>query len=159
LPPDAPEGQRRLKLAEWIASPANPLTARVLVNRVWHYHFGRGLLATPSDFGASGNRPSHPELLDWLAGDFLAHGWSVKHLHRLILLSNTYQQSSRFDERAAAQDADNRGLWRFSPRRLEGEAVRDAMLSISGQLYRQLGGPSFRPFTIAVFNSHFYTLT
>src|SRR5262249_16948994 len=91
---DAPEGQRRLKLAEWIASPDNPLTARVLVNRLWHHHFGRALAVSPSDFGFNGEKPSHPELLDWLASEFVREGWSIKKLHRLILLSSTYQESS-----------------------------------------------------------------
>jgi hypothetical protein len=159
LPADAVEGRRRLKLADWIASADNPLTARVMVNRVWHYHFGRGLVATPNDFGTLGEPPSHPELLDWLADEFVRNGWSVKHLHRLMVLSTAYRQGSRFDEKASAVDAENRLLWRFAPRRLEGEAVRDAMLSVSGQLNQQMTGPSFRPFTATVFNSTFYTLT
>ena len=159
LPADAPEGQRRVKLADWLASANNPLTARVMVNRVWHYHFGRGLVGTPNDLGAAGERPSHPELLDWLAGEFMAQGWSLKKLHRLILLSNAYQQASLANEKATARDADNRLLWRFPPRRLEAEAVRDAMLSVSGQLNDQFGGPSFRPFDMKIANSSFYTLT
>ena len=126
---DAPEVVRRRKLAEWVADPANPLTARVMVNRVWHYHFGTGLVATPNDFGRNGERPSHPELLDWLAADFLAHGTSLKALHRRIMLSSTYRQSSRYDARAAAADADDRLLWRYPARRLEAEAIRDAMLA------------------------------
>jgi hypothetical protein len=156
---DAPEAQRRLKLAEWIANPSNPLTARVLVNRVWHYHFGRGLVSTPNDFGFNGGRPSHPELLDWLASEFIRRGWSIKKLHKLILMSNTYRQSPRYNQEAAARDGGNRLLWRFAPRRLEGEAIRDAMLSVSGQLNPRMGGPSFRPFTVKVFNSNFYILT
>ncbi|HKB35188.1 MAG TPA: DUF1549 domain-containing protein, partial [Gemmataceae bacterium] len=168
LAADAPEGQRRLKLAEWIASADNPLTARVMVNRVWQYHFGRGLVEAPSDFGFHGGMPTHPELLDWLASEFTGQAsggrqspeaWGMKALHRVIVLSNAYRQSSRFDARAAEVDADNRLLWRFAPRRLEGEAVRDAMLSASGELNRTIGGPSFRPFTVTIFNSHFYTLT
>jgi hypothetical protein len=154
---EAPEGLRRLKLAEWIAHPDHPLTARVLVNRVWHYHFGRGLVGTPNDFGFNGERPSHPELLDWLAGEFVRQGWSLKKLHRLILLSNTYRQSGSYNSKAAAVDADNRLLWRFAPRRLEGEAVRDALLCVSGQLNRAQSGPGFRPFQLTIFNSHFYT--
>jgi hypothetical protein len=156
---DAPDAERRRRLAEWLASPEQSLPARVLVNRVWHYHFGRGLVGTPSDFGFNGERPSHPELLDYLASEFIARGWSVKKLHRLILLSNTYRQGSRFDEAAAKVDAENKLLWRFSPRRLEGEAVRDALLLVSGQLNDERGGPGFRPFTVKVFNSHFYLLT
>jgi hypothetical protein len=159
LSADASEGKRRLKLAEWLTSPDNPLPARVMVNRIWHYHFGRGIVASPNDFGFNGERPTHPELLDWLASEFIAQGWSVKKLHKLLVTSATYQQSSAYNAKAAEQDADDRYLWRFAPRRLEGEAVRDAMLSVSGQLNPQVGGPSFRPFTVTVFNSAFYTLT
>jgi hypothetical protein len=159
LPADGREGARRLRLADWIASPDNPLSARVLVNRLWHYHLGRGLVASPSDFGFNGDRPTHPELLDWLAGELLAHAGRWKAIHRLIVCSNTYRQSTRFDARAAARDADNRWLWRFAPRRLEGEAVRDAMLAVSGQLNPRLGGPGFRPFTVSVFGSNIYQLT
>jgi hypothetical protein len=156
---DAPEGERRRKFAEWVAGPDNPLTVRVMVNRVWHYHFGRGIAATPNDFGFNGERPTHPELLDWLASEFIAQGWSVKKLHKLIVTSATYQQGSAYDAKAARQDADDRLLWRFAPRRLEAEAVRDAMLAAAGRLNDAVGGPSFRPFTVTVFNSHFYTLT
>jgi hypothetical protein len=159
LAADAPEGTRRLKLAEWLTNSDNPLPARVMVNRIWHYHFGRGIVASPNDFGFNGERPTHPELLDWLASEFIARGWSVKKLHKLLVTSATYQQSSAYNAKAAEQDADDRYLWRFAPRRLEGEAVRDAMLSVSGQLNPQVGGPSFRPFTVTVFNSAFYTLT
>jgi hypothetical protein len=159
LSADAPEGERRRKLAEWIASPDNPLTARVMVNRLWQYHFGRGIVPSPSDFGFNGERPSHPELLDWLADEFVRSGWSVKHVQRLILLSATYRQSARPNPTASAVDADNRLLWRFPSRRLEAEAVRDAMLSVSGQLNPRMGGPSFRPFNVTVFNSTFYNLT
>ncbi|MCE9611842.1 MAG: DUF1553 domain-containing protein [Chthoniobacter sp.] len=144
LPPDAPEATRRLKFADWLADPRNPLPARVMVNRVWHLHFGQGLVSTPNDFGASGARPTHPELLDWLAGKFIASGWSVKALHRLIVTSAAYRQSSAANEKAATTDADNTLLWRFPPRRLEAEAVRDAMLAASGQLDLTMGGPSFR---------------
>ncbi|HLK60212.1 MAG TPA: DUF1553 domain-containing protein [Chthonomonadaceae bacterium] len=156
LSADAPEGQRRLKLAEWIANPDNPLTARVMVNRVWHYHFGRGIVGTPNDFGYNGEHPTNPALLDWLATTFIEKGWRLKALHRLILLSNTYRQSARYDAKAAAMDAEDRLLWRFPPQRLEGEAIRDAMLCISGQINWKRGGPSFRPFTEVVNNSHFY---
>src|SRR5262249_21895328 len=158
LAADAPEGKRRLKFAEWVASTDNPLTARVMVNRVWHYHFGTGLVATPNDFGFNGERPTHPALLDWLASEFVARGWSVKKLPKLILLSATYPPAATLNARAAEVDADNRLLWRFAPRRLEGEAVRDAMLYVSGQLNEEAGGPSYRPFTVTIFNSHFYSL-
>jgi hypothetical protein len=156
LDADAPEGLRRLKFAEWVADPGNPLPARVMVNRIWQYHFGRGLVETPSDFGFNGGRPSHPELLDWLAGQFRAGGGTVKRMHRLIMLSATYRQSSRFDARAAGLDSDDRLLWRFPPRRLEAEAVRDAMLAVSGDLNPQVGGPSFRPFTVTALLTNFY---
>jgi hypothetical protein len=155
---DAPEAQRRLKFSEWLANPANPLPARVLVNRVWHFHFGQGLVATPSDFGRSGAAPSHPELIDWLASEFVAQGWSIKALHRWIVTSVTYRQSSDSRPDAVSVDADNRWLWRFPPRRLEAEAVRDAMLAASGNLNLQLGGPSFRPFTTSEYGAMFYHL-
>lgn len=158
IPPNAPEAQRRLKFADWLADPRNPLTARVMVNRVWQYHFGQGLVTTPNDLGVNGGRPSHPELLDWLAGKFIQSGWSVKALHRLIVNSATYRQGSEGYAKAAALDADNLWLWRYSPRRLEGEAVRDAMLVVSGQLNPAMGGPSFQPFTITEFNAAFYHL-
>jgi hypothetical protein len=130
----------RLELARWIASPDNPLTTRVMVNRVWQHHFGTGLVATSDNFGVRGERPSHPELLDWLARRFIEGGWSVKSLHRLILNSAAWQQSCRYDERAAQRDPDNRLLWRMSRRRLDAESIRDALLAASGQLDRTVGG-------------------
>ena len=162
LAADAPEAERRVRFASWLTHPANPLTARVMVNRVWHAHFGTGIVDTPSDFGAAGGRPSHPELLDWLAAEFVARGWSVKALHRLILTSATYRQSADPPAATAAAaarvDADARLLWRFPPRRIEGEAVRDAMLAMSGALNRQAGGPSFKPYTVTQLNTYFYHL-
>jgi hypothetical protein len=146
LAPDAPDADRRRKLAEWIASDENPLFARTIVNRLWHYHFGRGLIETPNDLGFSGGRPSHPELLDWLASELVRQRWSLKALHRTIVLSATYQQSSQPRPDCVAADADNRLLWRYSPRRLEAEAIRDAMLAVSGTLNFARGGPSFMDF-------------
>jgi mono/diheme cytochrome c family protein len=143
LPADAPEAERRVALAQWIADPANPLTARVAVNRVWHYHFGRGLVATPSDFGAMGFLPTHPELLDWLAAELVEGGWSLKRIHRLILGSRTYRQSSAPRPEALAADAGCELLWRFPPRRLEGEAIRDLVLQVAGTLDRRMFGPGF----------------
>jgi hypothetical protein len=143
---DAPEQQRRVALANWIANVDNPLTARVMVNRIWHYHFGTGLVSTPSDFGANGTLPTHPELLDWLARDLMAHGWSMKHVHRRILLSRTYRQSSHPREEALAVDAGSRLLWRFPPRRLEAETIRDSILAVSGTLRHEMGGPGFSCF-------------
>ena len=144
LAADAPESQRRLALAEWIASDANPLTARVLANRVWHYHFGTGLVDTPGDFGFLGSRPTHPELLDFLAQRLRAHGWRLKALHREIVLSQTYRQSSAARADAATLDQDARLLWRFPPRRLSAEEIRDTMLTAAGQLDLTMGGPGFR---------------
>jgi mono/diheme cytochrome c family protein len=141
-----PEAERRGALAGWIASPGNPLTARVMVNRIWQGHFGTGLVETSSDFGRHGARPSHPELLDWLASEFIRSGWSIKHMHRLIVLSAAYRQSSRIDPAARAKDADARLLWRFPSRRLEAEAIRDAMLAVSGRLNPRMGGPGFNMF-------------
>jgi mono/diheme cytochrome c family protein len=139
-PPGAASSGRRSAFARWITSPENPLFARVFVNRVWQHHFGKGLVATPDNFGQSGARPSHPELLDWLAVEFVSGGWSVKHLHRLILSSATYRQTSSVPGRAAAVDPDNRLLGRFPLRRLDAEALRDAMLAVSGELDRRPGG-------------------
>ncbi|MCA9168503.1 MAG: PSD1 domain-containing protein [Planctomycetales bacterium] len=156
LPADAPESERRLKFAQWLADPRNPLPARVLANRLWHWHFGRGLVATPSDFGVNGEAPTHPELLDFLASELIAQHWSVKSLHRLIVTSTTYKQDGTFREAAALIDGDNRLLWRYAPRRLEAEAIRDAMLAVSGRLNSTAGGPSFRNFTTTEFNATFY---
>ncbi len=145
--PNAPtwtKGSGRLQLAEAIASPTNPLTPRVMVNRVWQHHFGRALVTTPSNFGLLGDKPSHPELLDWLAGRFVADGWSLKKLHRLIMLSDTYRQSSRFDADSFRIDGDNRLLWRMSPQRLEVETWRDSVLAVTGELDRSVGGASVR---------------
>ena len=146
LGPTSTEPERRVALARWIGSESNPLTARVLVNRIWQYHFGRGLVDTASDFGRNGTKPSHPELLDWLAIEFIRGGWSIKKLHRLILNSATYQQSSRYLGNAAAIDDQSRLLWRFPPRRLEAEAIRDGMLAVSGTLNLKMGGPGFNFF-------------
>jgi hypothetical protein len=137
---------RRTALANWIASPENPLTARVMVNRIWNYHFGRGIVSTPSNFGVAGERPSQPELLDWLAGEFVRQGWSVKAMHRLIMNSSVYQQASVVDAPAAAAiDPQNRLWWRFPRHRLEGEAIRDAALTVAGRLNPKMGGPSVFP--------------
>jgi hypothetical protein len=146
LDPTSTEQERRVALARWIGSESNPLTARVLMNRIWQYHFGRGLVDTASDFGRNGTKPSHPELLDWLAIEFIRGGWSIKKLHRLILNSATYQQSSRYLGNAAAIDDQSRLLWRFPPRRLEAEAIRDGMLAVSGTLNLKMGGPGFNFF-------------
>ena len=144
LADDSSEAERRLKLAEWIVDRNNALTARVLANRIWGWHFGQGLVSTPSDFGAMGTLPSHPELLDCLAGQLHAENWHWKPIHRLICLSQTYRQSSSFRSDAAAQDGDSRLLWRFPPRRLTGEEIRDSILQVSGKLDRRMGGPGFR---------------
>ena len=147
FPPPGPETSlRRLTLARWIASPDNPLTARVIVNRVWQYHFGEGLVRTPSDFGVMGQPPTHSELLDWLAGWFVEQGWSVKKLHRLIMSSSTYRMSKRWHKEYAAHDPDNNHLWRFPYKRLEVEAMRDSMLAVSGRLNAKMFGPSMYPF-------------
>lgn len=136
---------RRSALAAWVARTDNPLTARVVVNRVWQTHFGRGIVGTPNDFGKQGDRPTHPALLDWLAREFTANNWSIKHLHRLIVTSAAYRQGGRWNESAAKADPENRLLWRMPRRRLEAEAMRDAMLAVSGQLSLIDGGPSVYP--------------
>jgi mono/diheme cytochrome c family protein len=143
LKPDAPESERRASLARWIVDSANPLPARVMVNRVWHYHFGRGIVATPSDIGFNGTPPSHPELLDWLASAYIDGGWRLKPIHRLIVLSSTYRQSSRLDEKAQSVDRENRLHWRMNPRRLEAESIRDAILATSGRVNTRMGGPGY----------------
>jgi hypothetical protein len=132
---------RRLALARWIASADNPLTARVIVNRLWQHHFGRGIVATPSDFGLRGERPTHPELLDYLASELVAGGWRLKRMHRLMLTSETYRQSTHASAEAVAKDPDNRLLSRMNRLRLEGEAVRDSLLAVSGRLNPTAGGP------------------
>jgi hypothetical protein len=154
LPENAPEVEdsvgpttgRRLALARWIADPENPLTARVMVNRLWHYHFNRGIVATPNDFGAQGAAPTHPDLLDWLATEFVQQRWSVKAMHRLMVLSNTYQVASEGEPGKMlptnrAKDLDNRLFWRYNRRRLEAEEFRDSMLSVAGNLNLRAGGP------------------
>ncbi|MFO0937356.1 MAG: DUF1553 domain-containing protein [Gemmataceae bacterium] len=159
LPAEAKEADRRIHLANWIASEKNPLFARTIVNRVWQYHFGRGLVETPNDLGFSGGKPSHPELLDWLANELIARRWSLKQLHRIIVTSETYRQASLPNAKAVAIDADNRLLWRYSPHRLEAEALRDATLSVSGQLNPAVGGKGYmdvRPFIFRT--SQFYEL-
>ncbi len=140
--PTTGEATSRAALAEWLTSPASPLTARVWVNFVWQQHFGRGIVPTPADFGLRGAPPSHPELLDWLATEFVREGWSTKKLHRLIVLSSTWRQASRPDATCAKVDPENKYLWRWTPRRLESEAVRDSLLAASGELDRTMGGPS-----------------
>ena len=132
---------RRLAFARWIANPENPLTARVAMNHLWLRHFGRGIVATPADLGRNGARPSHPELLDWLAGEFMARGWSMKAMHRLILTSSTYRMASTPDDSNLAMDPDNRFLWRMPSLRMEAEIVRDNLLHVSGTLDRGFGGP------------------
>ena len=167
IPAKATDAERRAAVAKWITDPANPLTPRVIVNRLWQHHFGTGLVATPSDFGFNGGRPTHPELLDWLAAELVAPGerpglprpsesdgrgkpgrsqpqpWSLKHLHRTIVTSATYRQSSAFTADGLAKDAGSRLLWRYPPRRLEAEAIRDSILAVSGKLDLTAGGPGF----------------
>jgi hypothetical protein len=140
------EGARRAALARWLVDPQNVLTWRSIANRVWHYHFDRGIVDTPNDLGAMGGQPSHPELLDWLAVELRDGGGSLKKLHRLIVCSATYRQSSQIDEERARVDADNRLLWRMNRTRLDAESIRDAVLQISGKLDLTMGGPSVKQF-------------
>lgn len=146
LPASADEGSRRVALAHWLVDPRNVLTWRSIVNRIWHYHFNCGIVDTPSDLGKMGGVPSHTALLDWLAVEFRDSGGSLKNLHRMIVTSAAYRQSSRSDPRGAAVDADNRLLWRMNGRRLEAESIRDAVLQISGKLDLAMGGPSVKQF-------------
>jgi hypothetical protein len=140
LPADH-KGSGRRELADWVADARNPLTARVIVNRIWGWHFGQGIVSTPDDFGKRGAPPSHPELLDYLTSRFIESGWSVKKMHRLILLSRAYQTASGFDAGCAAKDPRNAYLCQFSPRRLTAEEIRDSILSVSGKLDPSMGGP------------------
>ncbi|MDE0577870.1 MAG: DUF1553 domain-containing protein [Opitutales bacterium] len=142
---ETPEADRRAALARWITNPKNPLTRRVIVNRLWQWHFGQGIVDTPSDFGFGGSTPSHPELLDWLAEELLTQKWSLKAIQRIILNSSVYRQVSNTTH-GSKEDADNRLLWRQNPRRLDAESLRDAVLATSGKLNLQAGGPGFRDF-------------
>ncbi|MGI8602378.1 MAG: DUF1549 and DUF1553 domain-containing protein [Verrucomicrobiales bacterium] len=174
IPPGSVAGAPRMAFANWMVSPQNPLTSRVMANRIWRQHFGRGLVGTPSDFGTHGQKPTHPELLDWLASEFIAHGWSVKHMHKRMLMSATYRQRSatrnqysvisgcrsndqetrntEYLVKATSADPGNHLYWRMNRLRLEGEAIRDSLLAIGGQLNPQLGGPGvFPPIPTAVF--------
>jgi hypothetical protein len=148
IPPDnghTTTGRRRA-LAEWLVSPTHPLTARVMVNRIWQNHFGRGIVATPSNFGKLGQLPTHPELLDWLATEFMRQGWSIKAMHRLMMNTESYQMSSAFfDDANAAKDPGNDYLWRYRQRRLEAEIIRDTILAASGNLNPEMGGEPFFP--------------
>jgi|694.fasta_scaffold00432_34 hypothetical protein len=143
LPVESSDQERRLKLANWIAAKENPLTARVIVNRIWQSHFGMGLVETSNDFGRNGTLPSHPELLDWLANELIHSEWSIKSLHRRIVLSATYRQDSTWNEKSADVDADCRLLWRFPPRRMDAEMMRDSLLALSGRLHHRMGGRGF----------------
>jgi hypothetical protein len=145
-PADAKTSHRRAAFAQWIASPDNPLVSRVWVNRMWQFHFGEGIVRTPSNFGKMGERPTHPELLDWLATEFVANNWSVKHLHRLMMNSAAYQMAADDTEANRKLDPDNRWLWRMPRRRLEGEAIRDSILALAGTLDNTIGGPAVLPY-------------
>ena len=136
---------RRTALADWITSPENPLTARVIANRIWQQHFGRGIVRSPNNFGIQGDRPTHPELLDWLATELVEHGWDLKHLHRLILSSNAYRMSSTSRPEALKADPTNDLFWRFDMRRLSAEEIRDSILAVSGNLNETMFGPSIMP--------------
>ncbi|HYP04865.1 MAG TPA: DUF1553 domain-containing protein, partial [Bryobacteraceae bacterium] len=155
-PLDATSTMRRKALAEWIASPSNPLTARVMVNRVWQYHFGKGFLSNPSDFGMRAGTPSHPELLDWLATEFVDKGWSLKTLHKQIMLTAAYRQSVHPSPEAAKQDPENRLLSHMNRRRLYPEEIRDGMLQASGALNLKMGG---RPVVPPVDKEELYGLS
>ncbi len=143
--PKATSSGRRRVLAEYLASEKNPLVARVMVNRIWQHHFGRGIVRSPNDFGSIGERPTHPELLDWLASEFIKRGWRMKDMHKLIMMSNAYQMSSAGNATALAKDSQNDLFWRFDMRRLEAEEIRDSVLFVNGKLNLKMGGPSVFP--------------
>src|SRR5438876_1055261 len=145
-PADGRTSGRRRALAEWLASPQNPLTARVIVNRIWHHHFDRGIVATIDNFGKMGEPPTHPELLDWLAVEFMNRGWSIKAMHRLIMTSDAYQMASAYEDEADREkDPQNHYLWRFRAQRLDAEIVRDSILAASGGINLAVGGPPIFP--------------
>ncbi len=148
LPAESNEGQRRAQLAKWLTDRDHPLVWRSIVNRVWQYHFGAGLVETPNDFGRMGAQPTHPQLLDWLAAEFRDGDQSLKQLHKLIVTSSVYRQSSKFNRSAAAIDGSNRFLWRMNRRRLEAEEIRDSILAVAGRLDRKMGGPGFYLFKL-----------
>ncbi len=156
LPLDSPEQDRRLAFANWVSHDKNPLTARVIVNRLWQFHFGTGIVDTPSDLGRNGTPPSHPQLLDWLAHELVSNKWSLKHIHRQLLLSDTWQQDSRSRRAGMRVDAASRLLWRFPPRRLEAEGIRDSILAASGVLDARAGGPGFSAFKVEKENVRHY---
>ncbi|HIG30584.1 MAG TPA: DUF1553 domain-containing protein [Verrucomicrobiales bacterium] len=143
-----PEGARRKALANWIVDERNPLTWRSIVNRIWQYHFGKGLVDTPNDFGKMGKKPTHPQLLDWLAVEFRDSGQSLKRLHRLMVTSATYRQKSETNASNELRDSGNRFLWRMNRRRLEAEPIRDTVLQLTGKLRRNMYGPAFKDFVI-----------
>ena len=151
----APDTERRLAFANWITQD-NPLFARTMVNRIWHYHFGVGIVDTPNDLGFNGGTPTHPNLLEFLATEFVENDFSIKHIQRLIVTSATYQQNSKSNAENILIDADNRLLWRYSPKRMEAEVLRDTVLAISGQLNAEMHGPGYYDFTTFVANSQFY---
>ena len=157
MPKNAPEQERRLAFARWLSARKNPLTARVMVNRIWMHHFGAGIVTTPNDFGRNGARPSHPLLLDWLATELMENNWSLKHIHRLLLLSSTFQQDNRPRKEGLELDSASALLWRFPPRRMEAEAIRDSLLQASGVLDLTMGGPGFNGFKVVPENvNHFF---
>jgi hypothetical protein len=145
--PDGHTSGRRLALAQWIASPQNPMTARVIVNRLWQKHFGRGIVATLENFGKMGERPTHQDLLDWMAVAFMANRWSLKQINKLMMMSSAYQMASAFDDAANAKaDPENVYLWRFRPQRLDAEIVRDSMLAAGGNINLEIGGEPIFPY-------------
>ena len=153
---DATDNDRRRQLAQWLTHLDNPLFPRVIVNRLWHHHFGNGIVETPNDFGFNGGRPTHPDLLDWLAAEFAANGLRLKAMHRLMVTSNTYRQSASPRDDGLAVDADNRLLWRKSPVRLDAESLRDTVLAVTGRLNPKMGGPGFRDVSITPNNGTTY---
>jgi hypothetical protein len=145
--PDGRTSGRRLALAQWIASPQNPMTARVIVNRLWQKHFGRGIVATLENFGKMGDRPTHQDLLDWMAVEFMNHGWSMKRINKLMMMSDAYQMASAFtDATDSTNDPENLCVWRFRPQRLEAEIVRDSMLAAGGNINLEIGGEPIFPY-------------